>query len=146
MEDSTSLPNKKEIFDLWMEGDHTLVHLDATRENVIVPSHLKGNPALTLKLSHLFQGRTESNDEGINTYLKFSGDYFECVLPWDSIFAITSESGEQKIWPTSIQTSLFQLITDRIDKKEKQIESPIPELGETSNKSERKRPTLQRIK
>ena len=145
METTGTPPNKKEVFELWMEGDHVLVHLDATRENVIVPSNLKSNSALTLKLSHLFQGRTTCSEEGVNTYLKFSGDYFECIIPWDAIFGITSESGEQKIWPASMQTTVLKKITDTITQKiSKVVSNPNP-TGEVS-KADRKRPNLQRIK
>ncbi len=144
----SSTPSKKEIFDLWMEGDHVMVHIDATMEKVIIPNNLKGNKSLTLKLIHLFQGRTESSDQGVNTYLKFSGKYFECILPWDSIFAITSESGEQKIWPNSIQTALVQQIADHIDRKLNVIEDKNPNLtvATDSPTTEKKRAKLQRIK
>lgn len=141
MDSESSSSNKKEIFNLWMEGDHVLVHLDSTPENVIVPSHLKDNPALTLKMSHLFQGRTEANKDGITSYLKFSGNYFECIVPWDSIFAITSESGEQKLWPHSLPQALANLNNVTTDTKKTDKNNHKEE-----NKSERKRPTLQRIK
>ncbi len=146
--------SKREVFDLWMENDHVLVHLNPTLKNVIVPNNLKENGTLTLKLSHLFQGRTESSEEGVSTYLKFSGDYFECILPWESIFAMTNHEGEQKVWPTSILSKLSSIISDVKGAKAK-LERPALQPLETKEvasedsediSTKRKRPTLQRIK
>lgn len=130
MDTHSASKSKKETFDSWMEGDHVLVHLDSSLENVIVPSHLKGNPALTLKMSHLFNGKTTSDNSSIVSYLKFNGNYFECVIPWEAIFAISSESGEQRMWSESLPIALNAL--NHPSKEE--------------NKPERKRPALQRIK
>jgi len=138
--------NKRETFELWMDGNHVLVHLNATGENVIVPSNLKTNPTLTLKLSHLFQGRTESNESGINTYLKFTGDYFECIIPWESIFALTNESGEQKVWIDPLQANLLKKITDLVDQGIAKINPQESTATPKATQTERKKPKLQRIK
>lgn len=100
--------NKVKLFAEWMKGDHVLVHLDARRPDVDVPKHLKNHPALTLKLSYLFQGKTEHDDEGITAYLKFSGVYHECRLPWVSLWGMTSADGEAVVWPEDAPSELLQ--------------------------------------
>jgi hypothetical protein len=141
MDPQSSSKNKKETFDLWMDGDHVMVHLDSSHEKVCVPSNLKNNPTLTLKMSHLFQGETKSNKDGITSYLKFSGNYFECIIPWDSIFALTNEEGQQKLWTDNIPSSLRDLTVT----KKKDINTPL-EKQSHSQTTERKKPLLQRIK
>lgn len=99
---------KRKLFDEWMEEDHLLVHVDTRHAGVIVPSDQKGNSALTLKLSYRFQGTTTADDHGISSYLKFSGDYFEVVIPWDALWGMTSASGVQKVWPESVPADLMK--------------------------------------
>lgn len=90
-----------------MNGDHVLVHLNSCVKSCIVPEHLADNPGLTLKLSYLFQGDTTHDDEAITTYLKFSGNYQKCVLPWSCIWGMTGDKGEQRTWPKDIPKELF---------------------------------------
>jgi hypothetical protein len=128
-------------FEEWMAGDHALVHIDSSRDSVIVPSHLKNNPALTLKLSYLFNGKTTFNENDISAHLKFSGNYFECIIPWDTLWGMSSENGAQKIWKDSFP--LEQVIEEKVagstkfDTDTETIENP-PQVKKT--------PTLTRVK
>ena len=67
--------SKFSVFSEWFTGDHVLLHLDSRRSGVTVPAHLAGNHSLTLKVSRLFQGRTDYDEERIIAFLKFGGDY-----------------------------------------------------------------------
>jgi hypothetical protein len=98
--------SKERVFDELMEGDHVLVHLDGSASAVRVPDHLRANALLTLKLSYKFQGEITPAKEGITAWLRFSGNYEECFLPWDAIWGITAESGEQIIFPDSLPAPL----------------------------------------
>ena len=89
---------KKRLVDQWLGFDHILVHVDSRVKGVQVPDSLLGNFMLTLKLSRLFYGKIELQESGITAQLKFSGEYFDCFLPWDSIWGVSSEKGEEKIW------------------------------------------------
>ena len=84
-----------------------MVHFDARNEASEVPAHLADNPSLTLKLSYAFQGETVYDDEEITAYLKFNGDYFKCVIPWDSIWGLTAEDGNQVIWAEDLPKELM---------------------------------------
>ncbi len=94
--------NKIKLFVDWMKGDHVLIQIDARRDDVVVPQHLKDHQALLLKLSYLFQGKTDHDENGITSYLKFSGQYHECFVPWASIWGITSADGERVVWPEDV--------------------------------------------
>lgn len=98
---------KKKHFELLLEQDHVLLHLDSRQEGVILPMNLSNNPALTLKVSKLFQGEMTYDDSSIVAYLKFSGEYFRCEMPWKSIWGMSSASGEQKIWQQDFPKELM---------------------------------------
>jgi hypothetical protein len=97
---------KKKFFEEGMKEDHVLLHLDARRSGVEVPAHLKDNPALALKVSYLFQGKTTHDDKAVTSYLKFSGDYHECVIPWLAIWGITTSKQKNQIWPEDVPKEL----------------------------------------
>lgn len=157
---------KAKLFEEWMEGDHVLVHLDASRPDVEVPAHLKDNPSLTLALSYQFQGETKSSVNGVESYLRFRGNYHRCVLPWESIWGMTKPDGENRLWPEDLPASLVAKLGADLAKhaaaakpgtQEKETESapekspplqPAPPLHavEGSCNSERPKPVLTRIK
>ncbi|MCC6953735.1 MAG: hypothetical protein IT290_06430 [Deltaproteobacteria bacterium] len=152
--------SKRKTFEEWLKDDHVLVHIDARHAGVIVPTHLAGNPTLSLKLSRLFQGTTDCDELGITTHLKFSGDYFQCVLPWEAVWGMTSERSQQQIWPRSapeeilravagaklkeIGSKLLSTISGKRGSKDgTPQEHPTPEITKISDK---KRSHLKRIK
>jgi len=104
-------PEKHSVLEQWFEGDHVLLHLDARREGVDVPSYLKQNHSLTLKLSNLFQGPTTWNDNTVVALLKFSGEYYRCIVPWPAIWGMTSSANEQRIWPEDLPTEVVRDLT-----------------------------------
>ena len=116
---------KKRTLEQFLSGDHALLHLNSTRTDVIVPAVCKGNPILTLKVSRLFSGRIEVSEEGVSSSLKFSGEYFDCFIPWDAIWGVSSEDGEQKIWENFLPGQILSSETVLDQKNEKQIGSDI---------------------
>ncbi len=130
---------KKKYFESILGGDHVLLHLDSNKEGVAVPQNLTNNYALTLKISSLFEGEMNYDDESIVVYLKFSGEYFRCELPWTSIWGMTDENSEQKIWQKELPKELIvQMAKQKIqDIKNKFLKK---------KKNEKPKPTLKRIK
>ena len=82
-------------------GEYILVHVDPRASNLTLPPHLLQNETVTLKLSRLFRGAMEVDNEKVTAELLFSGTYFTCVVPLDAIWGITSEKGENLIWVES---------------------------------------------
>ena len=113
----TSLELKKKqkikFFEDGMRDDHVLLHMDSRRSGVKVPDSLAGNYSLTLKLSYLFQGKTTHDANGIVSFLKFGSDYFECIIPWASIWGITDSSGKNQVWPDDLPQELLIEYTKR---------------------------------
>ncbi len=86
-----------------MKGDHVLLHLDS-RKGAVVPEHLTNNHSVTLKVSYLFQGETKADSEKISSYLRFSGDYFLCEIPWSAVWGMTSDKGDNIVWPEDLSS------------------------------------------
>ena len=143
-------------FEEYMKGDHALLHLDSRAEDVQVPAQLKDNPNLTLKVSYKFQGETKHDSHAISVYLKFSGHYQLCVLPWSAIWGISGEDEQNKIWPREVPAevlktlavSKLKALNNALFSKKKVEEEPAartaPDLKIVDKG--RKAPALKRIK
>lgn len=140
---------KRRLFEEWMKGDHVLVHLDSRRKGVSVPAHLENNPTLTLKLSYLFQSKTTVSDDAINSFLKFSGSYFECILPWDAIWGMTNDASQNQVWPEDLPKEVVASVSPQ-PKAAVAERTPAPPAHETipaePSASKRQPPVLKRIK
>lgn len=133
---------KRRLVDQWLADDHILVHLDSSKEAVRLPLSFKNNPGLTLKLSRLFNGAVELQEEGILTQLKFSGEYFDCFISWDALWGVTSEKGERKIWENSMP-NVFLKNDESISKSESvEAENTLTKQGS----SDKRQAMLKRIK
>jgi stringent starvation protein B len=102
----STLPSKKEVLLDLLEKTSVLMHLDARREDVLVPRHLKTNPQLILQLGLNLAvpiRDLEVGDDGVKCTLSFSRTPFYCVLPYPAIFAMVSEDGGRAmVWPEDV--------------------------------------------
>lgn len=137
---------KISLFSEWMKGDHVFVHLDARRDGVIVPAHLRETANLKLKLSYGFQGEISQDDLGVSAYLKFNGQYEQCVLPWSAIWGLSNEEGETCLWTEELPAELAHL--GKLPKMEPKqlIPAQAPKLSVVGKTSTRQKPELRRIK
>lgn len=101
-----TLPSKKDVLLGLLEKTSVLMHLDARREDVVVPRHLKTNPQLILHLGLNLAvpiRDLEVGDDGVRCTLSFSQRPFYCVLPYPAIFAMVSEDGGRAmVWPEDV--------------------------------------------
>ena len=130
---------KKKHFESIIAGDHVMLHLDSNKEGVSVPNNLSKNHAVTLKVSSLFEGEMTYDDDSIVVYLKFSGEYFRCEIPWISIWGMTDENKEQKIWQKDLPK---ELILEMAKQKIQDIKNKFLK----KKKNDKPKPTLKRIK
>lgn len=78
-----------------LEKGVVMVHLDATRPGVSVPSAYAKNPILGLNFSYKYNLPDFAFDEeGVSATLSFDEGYFYCLVPWESVYRI----GDQ-VWP-----------------------------------------------
>lgn len=138
MEKGLSFKNKQKekLLDEWLqELDHVLIHLDSRRDGVIVPEDYANNPTLTLKISYNFQGQIKLTEKEVTAFLKFSGSYVECHLPWTAIWGITGSDERNKIWSEDVPKELLvQMAKQKLGElkgrlfgKKKTTDEPTPE-------------------
>jgi stringent starvation protein B len=85
-------PEKKERLLTALDKGMTMVHLDARRPGVLVPTQLKGEAHLLLNLSYRFDPPDLTVGEwGIRSTLTFSGSRFTVAVPWSAVYAISSQ-------------------------------------------------------
>lgn len=87
-----------------------MLHLDARREGVAVPSYLAGESHLRLNLSYRFLLQDlQIDDWGVGASLSFRGQPYGCRVPWTALFALTrSGTDEGWLWPSDLPPELMQ--------------------------------------
>src|SRR5436190_15416771 len=111
---------KKERLLQALDQGMVMVHLDARRPGVLVPSTLRGEAHLRLNLSYNFAPPDLSvSDWGVRSTLSFSGSRFTVAVPWSALFAITSHTTKEFwMYPDDMPEELIQ-----------QTVPPPPEVG-----------------
>ena len=109
------VPSKKETLLAYLARGIAMVHLDARRPGVSVPQQYATDAHLRLNLSYRYSiPDLEVGDDLVQATLSFGGRPFHCVLPWSSIFGITSNgTGEGQVWPEDLPVEVVSTLTDR---------------------------------
>ena len=111
-------PDKRQTLLHFLERGVTMVHLDARKDGVVVPPQYAQEPHLRLNLSYRYNiPDLEMSDRRVQATLSFSGRPFRCLLPWSSIFGITSHAGEGQVWPEDLPGEVMEGIATRRDPK-----------------------------
>ncbi|MCS6961113.1 MAG: hypothetical protein NZT61_01235 [Deltaproteobacteria bacterium] len=108
-------PKIKQIQTL-LSFDYIYVFIDPTVEGVKLPEHVSGCPYVTLKLSRLFQSPMFIREDHIEAILKFNGQYFNCILPANSIIGAVTPAGHKIFWVGNLQQEETH---SNLDKKKK---------------------------
>lgn len=109
---TSRVPSKKQTLLQYLQRGVTMVHLDARRPGVVVPPQYTGDAHLRLNLSYRYSiPDFEIDDRRIQATLSFSGAPFQCILPWESIFGITSHAGDGQVWPEDLPTEVMQTLS-----------------------------------
>ena len=98
------IPDKKQVLLAFLERGVAMIHLDARRPGVKVPLQHRAEAHLRLNLSYRYRiPDFDIADAGVQATLSFGGQPFLCVLPWPSIFGITSQAnGDGQVWPEDL--------------------------------------------
>jgi len=105
-EDDASAPDKRRTLEELLTRGPVLVHVDARRSEVSVPSRFRADPSLVLRFGFNLSpaiGDLTVDDEAIAGTLTFAGQPFRCILPWTAVYAAMVE-GEQRgtVWPEDV--------------------------------------------
>jgi stringent starvation protein B len=118
---------KKQTLLAFLKRGVAMVHLDARQPGVSVPTQHATDAHLRLNLSYRYGiPDFEVRDEGVQATLSFGGRSFFCVLPWESVFAVTSSgTGEGQVWPEDLPTEAARGFTSR----RPETDRPRPQLA-----------------
>jgi stringent starvation protein B len=109
---ASRVPSKRQTLLQYLQRGVTMVHLDARRPGVVVPPQHATDAHLRLNLSYRYSIPDFRIDERhIQATLSFSGAPFQCILPWESIFGITSHAGDGQVWPEDLPTEVMQTLS-----------------------------------
>ncbi|TMA90142.1 MAG: stringent starvation protein B [Deltaproteobacteria bacterium] len=110
-----SVPRKKETLLAYLARGIAMVHLDARRAGVVVPSQYSMDAHLRLNLSYRYGiPDLDISDQRIQATLSFGSRPFRCVLPWGSVFAITCHgTGDGQVWPEDLPVEVVHTMADR---------------------------------
>jgi stringent starvation protein B len=129
---ATRPATKKETLLAFLARGVAMVHLDARRPGVIVPSQYATDAHLRLNLSYRYSiPDLEVSEERVQATLSFGGRPFHCVLPWESVFGITSQgTGDGQVWPEDLPVEVVHTIApERRGAKEKPPPQQRPALS-----------------
>lgn len=108
-----TLPPKKDVALALLDGAPTVfLHLDARKDGVRVPDHLKDRAQLILRVGYSLTPPININvdDEGITCTLSFNRSLFSCVLPWNAIFGMVGDDGRAMLWPDDIPPEVAKMV------------------------------------
>jgi stringent starvation protein B len=105
-EDDASAPDKRKTLEALLARGPVLVHVDARRAEVAVPTRFRADPSLVLRFGYNLSPAIVDlvvDDTAIAGTLTFAGQPFRCILPWTAVYAAMVE-GEQRgtVWPEDV--------------------------------------------
>ena len=105
-DDDASAPDKRRTLDALLGRGPVLVHVDARRAEVSVPSRFRADASLVLRFGYNLSPAIVDlvvDDDAISGTLTFAGQPFRCILPWTAVYAAMVE-GEQRgtVWPEDV--------------------------------------------
>ncbi len=105
-DDDASAPDKRRTLESLLARGPVLVHVDARRSEVSVPTRLRADASLVLRFGYTLSPAIVDltvDDAAIAGTLTFGGQPFHCVLPWTAVYAAMVE-GEQRgtVWPEDV--------------------------------------------
>jgi stringent starvation protein B len=109
------VPSKRQTLLAYLKAGLAMVHVDARRPGVSVPTRYTQDAHLRLNLSYRYSiPDLQIGDFEVKATLSFGGVPFLCVLPWDAIFGITSAAnGDGQVWPEDLPVEVMQTMAQK---------------------------------
>jgi stringent starvation protein B len=135
---------KRRLLESLLDEGLVMIHLDARRDGVDLPEHLRGQPSVALNLSRRFGLDVfEIGADAVLASLSFQGRVYLCRLPWPAVFLMTSHATERAyVFPASVPSEFPVLLSEGT---EEVAPAPEPE-PEAPPEPPRGRPQLRLIK
>ncbi len=103
----------KQLREYFNRHGRIYIVVDATRDDVIVPPNLHGDPALRLVLNVRMPQQINIGDDRLDSDFSFSGQIFACQIPMDAIWAAYLPEGELEqgiIWDDSVPEMIKAIV------------------------------------
>lgn len=87
--------------------------VDATSDDVIVPSFLTGDPALRLVLNMRMPQPIHIRDDALESDFSFSGQVYNCRIPMDRIWAAYLPEGDMEhgiVWEEDVPETIRAVV------------------------------------
>jgi stringent starvation protein B len=125
------VPGKKETLLAYLARGIAMIHLDARRDGVVVPPQYVMDAHLRLNLSYRYGiPDLDISDQRVQATLSFGGRPFRCIIPWGSVFGITSHgTGDGQVWPEDLPVEVVHTMADRYTNQRRQPEAAAPRRG-----------------
>lgn len=108
------VPSKKQTLLAFLQRGVAMVHLDARRPGVSVPPQYADDAHLRLNLSYRYSiPDFDISEARVQATLSFGGTPFQCILPWEAIFGITSHTGDGQVWPEDLPVEVRDSMAER---------------------------------
>src|ERR1700694_1944230 len=100
---TSRIPSKRHVLLAFLERGVAMLHLDARRPGVSGPQQFRDEAHLRLNLSYRY-GIPDLvvDDVHVQATLSFGGRSFQCQMPWEAVFGITSQGGVGQVWPEDL--------------------------------------------
>lgn len=100
---------KKDVLLSCLDRGIALLHLDSRQPGVVVPAQHRDDPHLRLSLSYRYAIPDLVIDDGrVQATLSFRGRPFQCQVPWDAIFCISSKvTDDASVWPEDLPSEVL---------------------------------------
>lgn len=130
---------KRDYLDKALNGDIVFLHVSTSHPEVSVPEYLRNSPTVTLQVSRNFNYPPELEDKLVKASLLFNGQYFDCVVPYEAIWAMSEPDGTVKLWEKSLPEKIIDFLRD-------QQKDPVPEKVSVTSTPKAKPTHLKRVK
>jgi stringent starvation protein B len=131
---------RKNVLQEGLQKDYVVIQVNPLMEGLDVPAHLLQSPNITLKLSYLYRGGLDLQDDKVVADLLFGSSYYCCSIPYEAIWAISPEAKDHSVWDESAPPLLAESFR-------KQHSSEFAEPAAPPKPAEVKaRPQLRRVK
>ncbi len=116
----TTPPSKPDVMRALLERSEARVYLDARRDGVKLPAHLRAEPQLRLDYSYGFHPPIPDlvvNDEGIAATLSFNQRPQPTFIPWAAIYLIADYDGNGAVWQDDIPGEVLERVAAALEKQ-----------------------------
>ena len=120
----------KKLNDFFQKHGRIYVVVDATSDEVIVPTFLKGDPALRLVLNMRMPQPIHIREDALESDFSFSGQVYTCRIPMDRVWAayLPEEDMEHGIvWEENVPETIRAVVNAV---RSLQEDEPIKPTGE----------------